>query len=204
MVFDKNDYFLAASPDGLIGCTGIVERKCPYTLRGLSPEISINSNKVPYFKMINGQVEFKKTHPYYYQIQGQLRISNREYCLFGMWTSDDFDMQILRIERDDEFFENNMKTILTGFYENYLLPEIIDSRITRNMKIRNPIEDVIDTKNETAEEKIIKTGKDKIKKTVDTTKKPVKEIVKKTVKEKFKKTIKKNVKNLVKINKKSI
>lgn len=117
-----------------------------------------------------------------------------------MWTTDYFDMQILRIERDDEFFKNNMKTILTGFfYENYLLPEIIDSRITRNMKIRNPIEDVIDTKNETAEEKIIKTGKDKIKKTVDTTKKAVKEIVKKTVKEKFKKTIKKNVKNLVKI-----
>ena len=47
-------------------------------------------------------------------------------------------MAIQRIERDDDFWEENMKTRLSNFYDNCLLPEILDSRFLRNMPIRDP------------------------------------------------------------------
>lgn len=137
---DQNDWFLAASPDGLIGCNGLVEVKCPYSVRNLSPDSAVKSKKVPYLKMVNGEVELKKSHMYYYQIQGQLHIADRQYCMFGMWTAEEFDMLILRVERDYEFFKNNMQLTLSNFYNNHLLPEIIDSRFKRNMPIRKAIE----------------------------------------------------------------
>lgn len=82
---DEHDNFLAASPDGPFGSSGIVEIKCPYTLREAYPISSITSNKVPFLKMKENLVEMKKTHTYFYQIQGQLHITQRDYCLFSMW-----------------------------------------------------------------------------------------------------------------------
>ncbi|KAH0535090.1 hypothetical protein KQX54_013215 [Cotesia glomerata] len=42
------------------------------------------------------------------------------------------------IEKDDNFWEEKMEPLLTQFYKECVLPEIIDSRKNRNMKIREP------------------------------------------------------------------
>lgn len=44
----------------------------------------------------------------------------------------------MRVEREDTFWKNKMAQSLKNFYFDCLVPEIIDSRFRRNMKIRNP------------------------------------------------------------------
>lgn len=42
---DSEQFYLAASPDGLIGDDGLVEIKCPSSAKNVSPEEAIN-NKI--------------------------------------------------------------------------------------------------------------------------------------------------------------
>lgn len=55
-----------------------------------------------------------------------------------MWFSSKAPLKIEWIERDDDFFEQNMKEKLCKFYLNCILPELLDPRHTRSLEIRNP------------------------------------------------------------------
>ncbi|CAH3021527.1 unnamed protein product [Porites evermanni] len=67
--------WLAASPDrkviDKIFGFGLVEIKCPYSLRHLTPEGACADPSF-YCQLVNGRPELKKDHPYYYQVQGQM------------------------------------------------------------------------------------------------------------------------------------
>lgn len=129
---------LAATPDGIINDgEGIIEIKCPSSMSEVDPEIAALSKKIQYFKTVDGVAVFNKIHPYYYQVQGQLEVTGKDYCIFAMWTSTKFPLKTVKILRDKEFFEFNMKEKLTFFYEHFLLPEIIDPRISRGMEVRS-------------------------------------------------------------------
>ena len=68
--------WMGASPDGLVTNPserqpyGLVEIKCPAC-----------AEKIPLLDQL------KKGHNYYYQIQGQLQITCRQWCNFVVWTS---------------------------------------------------------------------------------------------------------------------
>lgn len=47
-------------------------------------------------------------------------------------------MKVNNVERDDDFWEANMKEKLERFYMTCLLPEIIDPRKRRSLPIREP------------------------------------------------------------------
>lgn len=141
---DAVEYYLGASPDGMIdGSNGIVEVKCPKSAAGKE----IGSCKLPYLNRDNtGTIlGLKQQHPYFYQIQGQLHISNRDYCIFGVWTGtteqqiqDDQLNKFLyteMIQYDATFFKEMLPS-LKKFYFEWLLPEIVDSRYNRNMPVR--------------------------------------------------------------------
>lgn len=36
--------------------------------------------------LIEGELKLKTSHDYYYQVQGQLHITDRKYCYFAVWT----------------------------------------------------------------------------------------------------------------------
>lgn len=76
-------------------------------------------------------------HRYYYQIQGQLNISKREYCIFAIWTPK--SIKLLRIDVDKIFWKNEMLPSLLRFYEECMLPELLESRHNRHMPIREVI-----------------------------------------------------------------
>ena len=138
LIIDEELPFLAATPDGLIGDDGIVEIKCPSSASDLTPEEAIIQRKVKFW-LINKQtneINLNKKHIYFYQVQGQLHISKRNYCIFVLWTPK--GIKIEKIERDDAFWDNNMKEKLIKFYYDCLLPELIDPRYPRSLPIRNP------------------------------------------------------------------
>lgn len=83
-------------------------------------------------------VRLKKTDDIYYHIQGLLHILQKDFCLFGIWTCTQHKMYVEKIERDVAFF-SKMKDRLTSFYHDWLLPELIDPRLKRNMEIRVPL-----------------------------------------------------------------
>lgn len=85
-----------------------------------------------------GSPVLKKSHNLYFDIQGQLHICKKRICLFAVWTSNRHKMFVDRIQRDDDFFNNKMITQLQTFYNSWLVPELINPRLSRGMQIREP------------------------------------------------------------------
>jgi putative phage-type endonuclease len=110
--------FLGASPDGLVGEDTIVEVKCPYTGRN----DVIMANKAFKFLTTNaqGDLELKKSHAYYTQIQGQLYITKCNVCYFVVYTFQ--DLLILKINRNDEFCDKELIPKLYGFFTTHYRP----------------------------------------------------------------------------------
>lgn len=78
--------YLAASPDGLIGDNSIIEIKCPFSIRDFTPENAYKENKIKYLEQKDDKLSLKKSHDYFYQVQGQLHITQRKFCYFVVWT----------------------------------------------------------------------------------------------------------------------
>ncbi|CAI6373581.1 unnamed protein product [Macrosiphum euphorbiae] len=117
LIIDQSIPYFAASPDGLIGDDCLVEVKCPYSAKDYTTIVdAINDKKIKFLK-INKKSdvpELKRTHDYYYQIQGQLHISKKMYCYFVVFSEN--WIHIEKIVYNDEFWQNEMCTKLTKFY----------------------------------------------------------------------------------------
>lgn len=104
LIIDKDKPFLASSPDGLVKCThcqpcqGLLEIKCPSVHRQKTPEEAC-CDKNFFCEIVN--VSLKRSHNYYYQIQGQLGISGRKWCDCVVWTLK--GMSVERILFDEPF-----------------------------------------------------------------------------------------------------
>ena len=123
---------LGATPDGLVDDDTIIEVKCPESAKDLSPAEAIEH--LPAIRRIFRGDEMNKNHHYYYQVQGQLHITNRQRALFCLWTPN--GMKVIIVPRDDNFWATEMEEKLRKFYEDCMLPEIIDSRYNRQQPIR--------------------------------------------------------------------
>jgi hypothetical protein len=81
-----------------------------------------------------------------YQVQGQLHITNRQKCYFIVYTQ--CDLKYCIIEKDDcKYWYVKMIDPLEKFYMNAMLPEIIDSRNSRNLPIRSILKKDLCTRN---------------------------------------------------------
>lgn len=151
--------FLGASPDGAIGEEGILEIKSLYSARdrvirsyvaeqqGVDemghPIVDEDGKKRKKSKsfsslcleLFDGKLQLKRSHSYYYQVQGQLGITERKFCDFLVAT--DVDMFYERVYLD-EIIWSQMHVKLERFYMQCLLPEFADSRIKKGMPIRSP------------------------------------------------------------------
>ncbi|KAL4083865.1 hypothetical protein QTP88_029181 [Uroleucon formosanum] len=125
---DFNLPFLAASPDGLIGNDAIIEIKCPYSAKDLSPVDAQKQNKLKFMEIESENLILKKNYNYYFQVQGQLHITQRNVCYIVVWTPKGISVDT--IYRDDEFWNTKMETSLAEFYLDHLLPEIIDPKFS--------------------------------------------------------------------------
>jgi len=111
----------AASPDDLIDEETIIEVKCPYTARN---EIVSESSQISFLeKNLNGELQLKRTHKYFFQIQGQLAISKRKKCILIVYTFK--DLQTFNIHFDENFFHEQLHPSLTKFFEKVYLPFLV-------------------------------------------------------------------------------
>ncbi|XP_047023593.1 uncharacterized protein LOC124632693 isoform X2 [Helicoverpa zea] len=127
--------YLGASPDGLLGTDGLVEIKCPSSAAGLSPLEAVRQQKIKFCLETANGMKLKKTHNYYFQVQGQLMVTKRKFCYFVVWTPNGIEIDV--IERDDEFWTPDKMSKLDIFYHRCVLPELIDPRYPRKLPFRD-------------------------------------------------------------------
>jgi hypothetical protein len=127
---------LAASPDGLVGCDGIVEVKCPWNVKDLTVLDAVKARKIKYAEKKKDGLHVKMDHNYSYQIQGQLHITQRDFCLFVVYTKRGIFVE--KIERDRKFWKEKILPKLEKFFFQYFLPEKIDPRHRHNLR-KSPV-----------------------------------------------------------------
>ena len=107
---------LGTTPDGFVTCTccrdGLVEIKCPFSGKDSHPDVL--KSKKNSFLNTHG---LTTSHKYYTQVQGQLLITEKDYCDFVVWTPCGITMQ--KIYQDLSFIEKLEK--LTKITRNQLL-----------------------------------------------------------------------------------
>lgn len=133
MFIDEEFFFLGASPDGTFE-HGIIEIKCPISAFGMNAEDAIKMKKIKFW---NTDGTVNRRNEWFYQVQGQLHITKKNLCIFAVWTGEEFPLKIEKITRDDIFWQNEMQSRLVSYYNTCLLPEIVDSRKSRSMPLRN-------------------------------------------------------------------
>ncbi|KAE9543065.1 hypothetical protein AGLY_002976 [Aphis glycines] len=141
LFIDREYPYLAASPDGLVGEHFVLEIKCPYAAKDTISAIEAMEKKLlPFCSVNEGKIVLKKDHAYYFQVMGQLRITQRDMCYFVMYTKN--WMNVEEIHFDSSFWKMKMVKKLQSFYLDCLLPEIIDSLYGKRLlisDIREPL-----------------------------------------------------------------
>ncbi|CAG9773328.1 unnamed protein product [Ceutorhynchus assimilis] len=133
LFIDKKNYYLGASPDGLIGDTQLMEIKCPYSICNMNPAEAIKEKKLAFAEFVDNEFHLKRNHNYYYQIQGQLAIADKQMCYFVVWSP--HGMVVEEIFRDLQFWNEKCIPKLKSFYENFVLPELIDPLYPKDLPI---------------------------------------------------------------------
>ncbi|KAG9266390.1 hypothetical protein AMEX_G19011 [Astyanax mexicanus] len=97
LVIHPDAPWLGASPDGVVFDPteypqfGLVEIKCPNVK---------NYIDCKYLHMEYGCSKLKKTHAYYWQIQGQLLITGLQWCDFVVWAQEDIFVERIYMDAD--------------------------------------------------------------------------------------------------------
>ena len=92
--------YLGASTDGIVVCrsvdtccTGCLEIKCPYSIDGnitieMSPKcIAEKFDNFFLKKAADGELHLSQNHNYYAHIQGELAVTNKEWCGFVVFSN---------------------------------------------------------------------------------------------------------------------
>ena len=126
--------FIGASPDLEVDCTccksGLVEMKCPYSIRDTSP----SADNLPYLEFRDGETKLRKYSDYYYQVQGQMGVTNRLYRDFSVFTSHGYVKD--RINFDPSFWASMLQK-LEWFWFNCLCPELLTRDLEQKQTSRD-------------------------------------------------------------------
>ena len=118
---ERCNMFLSASPDLLVSCSccgeGLVEIKCPYTNREISP-LSKPSTFLS-ASAVDGRLRVETNHQYYTQMQGQLGVTGRSWCDIFVYSEKGHFMQ--RIGFDKAFWLTLMLK-LVHFFQDKVFP----------------------------------------------------------------------------------
>jgi len=132
----ENMPYLGASPDGLVECSccgmGVLEVKCPFKYRYQSPVMAAKDTDF-YLNELGHELQLKKNHNYYFQVQGQLAISGRKFCEFVVWTLQGYSVE--RICFDPQLWQDMSQT-LQSFYLNCIMPELWSERVKRGNRLK--------------------------------------------------------------------
>ena len=133
LVLYSKKAFFGTSPDSFLECEccGMGVVKCPYSCKfaGLK-DVAEKSSKFCLQKDDDGNFHLDKNHPYFYQCQMQILVTERLYCDFVVWGSSG-DIHIERIFLDKNFIELQLEKAEKVFWLA-IIPELLAKWYTRH------------------------------------------------------------------------
>lgn len=123
LLVDPTTPWLGASPDRVVFDPtedpphGIVEIKCPYSLRDKSAADLTSANFCS--RVENGVPHLQRSHPYYMQVLGQMAIAGAKWGDFVLYGKEFMLIERIRFCLDDW---EPVRLKLSDFYFNTLLP----------------------------------------------------------------------------------
>lgn len=121
LIVSKFDSFLACSPDGILSCPdrqALIEIKCIFSQRKFKPLLA-GKNAGIIDENADGTYSLSKKHAYYYQVQGQMGVTNIHKCILILFT--DRGINTIDIFFDPSFW-TECKTQLSKFYNDAYFP----------------------------------------------------------------------------------
>ena len=130
-VMSENPY-IGASPDRIVvegGVRKTVEVKCSYTLSKAKDPVQkeINERNLnQILELVDGRLSLRKSHDYYFQVQGQMLCAKTEETYFVVYNG--VDIEYFIVKRDEEFIKSMLhklkafnkmvfrETVLTHFF----------------------------------------------------------------------------------------
>ena len=139
LLISESHPFLGASLVGLAtdkqtGHQWAIEIKCPSSQFGKALQDAV-SNKNFFLCKVGNQITLKKSHKYYYQIQGQLFCANLFRADFVVWFGDEEPLYVETIFFDDLFWNSKILPGLDFFYRRAVLPEFYTRRVQNGKKL---------------------------------------------------------------------
>ena len=83
-------------------------------------------------EIVDGKVQLKQGHQYYFQVQGAMALVGVQWCDFIVWIIN--DMTVERIFFDPTFWQKCFEQLQHN-YLTYILPEIIYPRVSIGQEI---------------------------------------------------------------------
>ena len=138
LILSETYPYLGASLDGLVednsGNRWGIEIKCPSSQFGKTLQEAIISKN--FFLCKNGnEVNLKKSHKYFYQVQGQMFCANLMRTDFVVWFGDDEPLYVETIFFDELFWNSKILPGLDFFYRRAVLPEFYTRRVQNEKKL---------------------------------------------------------------------
>ena len=137
LMISEEKPFLGASLDRVIldkntGQKWGLEVKCPISKLGMTVE-EATKTKSFYIKHEKESNKFslKRSHDYYFQIQGQLFVSKLPFIEFVIYFGENHPIYIERITFDSVVWYRDTLPRLEYFYKMALFPEILTRRVQR-------------------------------------------------------------------------
>jgi hypothetical protein len=127
----NDEQTLGASPDGIIldkegKLVGVLEIKCPYSCRDIVDfkELKRSQFWPRYLKKGRSlhSSTLKQDSDYYYQVQGQIFLTNAKWCDFVVWTPN--FMKVERIWPDKEW-QKTVVPAIREFFMEYMYPLLL-------------------------------------------------------------------------------
>lgn len=131
--------YLGASPDGIVSDNGLLEIKCLHAVHKSGKSLmEYLQNKPLCVELQNNKIKLKRTHSYYYQVQGQLNICKKDVCFFIIYINDQQPLYIEQIYKDEQFWKEQMLPKLKLFYNNCILTELVQRNVPKGLKCIEP------------------------------------------------------------------
>lgn len=124
LVVDKGFPILGATPDARVidpSCIhpyGIAEVKCPVTKFNVTPLDACTDPNFYMEKCGENSCRLKKSHDYYYQVQGQLGITGAAWCDFIVYTK--VGLYVQRIIPDVPFWEEIRAKLQAYYFDHFI------------------------------------------------------------------------------------
>ncbi|KAK3929832.1 Exonuclease [Frankliniella fusca] len=132
--------FIGCSPDGIVtsgdGDKWLLEIKCLWILRDKNPKLfekiltKEQLSRFPLRRLPNNELELKKNHSHYYQVQMAMDVLDLEECDYFIWSQKGH--LLVPVVRDREFGQSKHQRLVDIHY-TLLIPEYFLKRTPRNL-----------------------------------------------------------------------